>query len=60
MEDWAEIRRLHRAEHMPIQAIARQLGISRNTVRQVLSSEAAPKYQRKPKGSGRRRARRCW
>jgi hypothetical protein len=26
MEDWAEIRRLHRAEGMPIKAIARQLG----------------------------------
>ena len=26
MEDWAEIRRLHRAEGMPIKAIARTLG----------------------------------
>lgn len=46
VEDWAEIRRLHRAEQMPIRAIARHLGISRNTVRRALNSEAAPKYQR--------------
>ena len=33
MEDWAEIRRLHRAEGLPIKTIARTLGVSRNTVR---------------------------
>ena len=33
MEDWAEIRRLYRAEGLPIKLIARTLGISRNTVR---------------------------
>jgi Helix-turn-helix domain of resolvase len=33
VEGWAEIRRLHRAENMPIKAIARTLGVSRNTVR---------------------------
>ena len=27
MEDWAEIRRLHRAEGMPIKAIVRKLGV---------------------------------
>jgi DNA-binding CsgD family transcriptional regulator len=32
VEDWAEIRRLHRREGMPIKAIARRLKISRNTV----------------------------
>lgn len=46
VEDWAEIRRLHRAEQMPIRAIARHLGISRNTVRRALASDAVPKYQR--------------
>ncbi|SPL88639.1 Mobile element protein [[Actinomadura] parvosata subsp. kistnae] len=51
MEDWAEIRRLHRAEGMPIKAIVRRLGISRNTVRRALASDAPPKYQRAPKGS---------
>ena len=33
VEDWAEIRRLHRAEGLPIKEIARVMGVSRNTVR---------------------------
>lgn len=36
VEDWAEIRRLHRAERVPIKVIARTLGVSRNTVRSAL------------------------
>lgn len=51
MEDWAEIRRLHRSERLPIKAIARVLGISRNTVRAALAAETPPKYERQPKGS---------
>ncbi|GGW82371.1 hypothetical protein GCM10010350_78990 [Streptomyces galilaeus] len=45
MEDWAEIRRLHPAEQMPVRAIAR------NTVRRAIADDAPPKYQRVPKGS---------
>ncbi|PXY17963.1 IS21 family transposase [Prauserella flavalba] len=51
VEDWAEIRRLHRAEGMAVRAIARRLGISRNTVRKALASHAPPKYERPAKGS---------
>ncbi len=51
VEDWAEIRRLHRAEGLPIKAIARLLGVSRNTVRTAIASDAAPKYERRPTGS---------
>ena len=51
MEDWAEIRRLHRAEGLPIKAIARLMGVSSNTVRAAIASDAAPKYERKPAGS---------
>ncbi|MDF3051726.1 MAG: family transposase [Pseudonocardia sp.] len=51
MEDWAEIRRLHRAEGLPIKTIARALGVSRNTVRAAVASDAPPKYERKPVGS---------
>jgi transposase len=51
VEDWAEIRRLHRAEGLAIKAIARLLGISRNTVRAALSSDAPPRYERKRAGS---------
>lgn len=51
MEDWAEIRRLHRAEGVPIKEIARRLGIARNTVRAALNSDRPPKYERAPRGS---------
>jgi transposase len=51
VEDWAEIRRLYRAEGLAIKAIARKLGVSRNTVRAAVASDAAPKYERKPAGS---------
>jgi transposase len=51
VEDWAEIRRLRRAEQMPVSQIARVLGISRNTVKAALASEGPPKYRRAPAGS---------
>ena len=51
VEDWAEIRRLHRAEQMPVRAIARMMGISGNTVRAAIASDRPPKYERKPAGS---------
>jgi transposase len=51
VEDWAEIRRLRRSEGLPIKAIARVLGISRNTVRAALASDGPPKYERAPQGS---------
>lgn len=51
MEDWAEIRRLHRAEGMAIRAIARRLKVSKNTVKRALASQEPPRYQRKSRGS---------
>ena len=51
VEDWAEIRRLRRAEKMSISEIARVLGISRNTVRGALDSDTPPRYERRPTGS---------
>ncbi len=51
VEDWAEIRRLHRAGRVPIKEIARVLGVSRNTVRAALRSEGVPRYERRPGGS---------
>ena len=51
VEDWAEIRRLRRSEGMPIKAIARVMGVSRNTVRAALVSDGPPKYQRARNGS---------
>jgi hypothetical protein len=51
VEDWAEIRRLHRAEGMPIKAIVRKLGAGRNTVRRALASDGPPSYSRPAKPS---------
>jgi len=51
VEDWAEIRRLYRAEGLPIRMIARSLGVSRNTVRAAIARDDAPKYERAPVGS---------
>jgi transposase len=51
VEDWAEIRRLNRAEKLGIKAIARRLGIARNTVRAALRSDGPPSYERARKGS---------
>jgi transposase len=51
VEDWAEIRRLHVAERMPIKQIARQLGISKNTVKAKLAADAPPRYRRAGTGS---------
>jgi Helix-turn-helix domain of resolvase len=46
VEDWAEIRRLHRAERMPIKQIARVMGCSKNTVKRALAAEGPPRYHR--------------
>ena len=51
MEDWAEIRRLHRADGMPIKAIVRKTGVSRNAVRRALAADEPPRYERVGKGS---------
>ena len=51
VEDWAEIRRLHRAEQMSISEVARVVGCSRNTVRAALASDVPPRYERIPAGS---------
>lgn len=51
MEDWAEIRRLRRAEGVPIREIARRMRLSRNTVRAALASDRPPKYERVSRGS---------
>ena len=51
VEDWAEIRRLHRAEGMSIKAIAARLGVARNTVRSAIRSQTPPRYERARAGS---------
>ena len=51
VDDWAEIRRLHRAERVSIKEIVRRLGVARNTVRAALRAEGPPRYKRAVKGS---------
>jgi transposase len=51
VEDWAEIRRLHRSEQMPIKAIARLMGCSKNTVKRALAADGPPRSQRAGPGS---------
>src|SRR6478736_4092686 len=51
VEDWAEIRRLHVAERVPIKQIARHMGISKNTVKAMLAADAPPRYRRAGTGS---------
>ena len=51
VEDWAEIRRLHRAERMPAKVIARVLGCSKNTVKKALAADQPPGYRRRSRGS---------
>jgi transposase len=51
VEDWAEIRRLHRAEQLPIKQIARVMGCSKNTVKRALAAQGPPRYERALPGS---------
>jgi len=51
VEDWAEIRRLHRSEKVSISEVARLMGISRNTVKAALAAAGPPKYERHSTGS---------
>ena len=51
VEDWAEIRRLYRAERMPVKVIARVVGCSKNTVKSALAADQPPRYRRQPRGS---------
>lgn len=51
LDQWAEIRRLHRSEGLGIKTIARRLDVARNTVRAALAADTPPKYHRAPTGS---------
>ena len=51
MDTWAEVRRLHRCEGLPIKEIARRLDLARNTVRAALRAEGPPSRARPARGS---------
>ncbi|MGB3185317.1 MAG: IS21 family transposase [Ornithinimicrobium sp.] len=48
LEDWALIRRLYLSDGLPKAVIARQLGLSRNTVAKAVASADPPSYSRPP------------
>jgi Mu transposase, C-terminal domain len=51
VEQWAEIRRMHRVERLSIREISRRTGLHRKTVRRALAAQAPPKYSRPPAAS---------
>ena len=48
VEQWAEIRRMHRVEHRSIREISRRMGVHRETIRRALAAERPPAYRRAP------------
>jgi transposase len=48
VEQWAEIRRMHRVEHRSIREISRRMGLHRETIRRALAAERPPAYRRAP------------
>jgi len=50
VHEWAKVRELYR-EGASRKAIARRLGMSRNTVARLLASAEPPRYEREPAGS---------
>src|SRR4051794_27427725 len=51
VERWAELRRQHFVGGKSIKRLARETGLSRNTVRAALRSKEPPGYRRAPAGS---------
>jgi transposase len=51
VEQWAELRRRHFVGGMSIKQLARETGLSRNTIRGALRSKEPPVYRRAPAGS---------
>jgi transposase len=51
VEQWAEIRRLHRVEKVSIREISRRTGLHRKTVRRALAAAEPPRYSRPAGGS---------
>jgi transposase len=46
VEQWAEIRRMHRVERLSIREISKRTGLHRKTIRRALAAEAPPRYSR--------------
>ncbi len=51
VEQWAEIRRMHRVERFSIREISKRTGLHRKTIRRALAAPVPPRYSRAPTGS---------
>jgi hypothetical protein len=51
VEQWAEVRRMHRVEGLSGREISRRTGLARDTVARLLAASDPPKYQREQAGS---------
>ncbi len=51
VEQWAEVRRMHRVDGLSAREISRRTGLARDTVARLLAASAPPRYHREPVGS---------
>jgi transposase len=51
VEQWAEIRRMHRVDRLSVREISRRTGLHRKTIRRALGSDSPPRYFRAPVAS---------
>jgi transposase len=51
VEQWAEVRRMHRVEGLSGREISRRTGLHRDTIARLLVAPEPPRYQRKAAGS---------
>jgi transposase len=51
VEQWADVRRMHRVERLSIRDISRRTGLHRKTIRRALAAGVPPRYVRAPAGS---------
>lgn len=51
VEQWAEVRRMHRVERLSIREISRRTGLHRKTIGRALAAATPPRYSRPPAGS---------
>ena len=51
VEQWAEVRRMHRVDGLSAREISRRTGLARDTIARLLAAPEPPRYVRQPGGS---------
>ena len=51
VQQWAEVRRMHRVERLSIREISKRTGLHRKTIRRALAAQVPPTYSRPAGGS---------